>query len=295
MQLPQPKWPSKRSPYMLKIASAILLLVIGLYAIYSIYGLALFNALVPQDEGAREVAIGVHFGPGPRQVVDIYAPAAAGTYPVLVFVHGGSWASGNRQDYGFVGRAFAAHGFVTVISEYRLVPEVRYPGFVDDTAAAITWASEHAVDYSGDSTRLFVMGHSAGAYNVVQAVLSHHLEDRVKAMVTLAGPFDFLPLDTSASIAAFSQAPDLPSTQPVNLDLSQAPPLLILHGADDSTVGVYHARHLSAKYQAAGREVEVKIYPGVSHVAIMLGLSKYYRQSVPTFADALAFLRAHGG
>jgi acetyl esterase/lipase len=278
---------------MVKLLAAIVLLLLIAFVAYNHYGLAIFNAVIGKDGGSSQVAQGLHYGPHPRQVVDVYAPATPGPHPVLVFVHGGSWASGNRADYAFVGQAFAAQDYLTVLAEYRLVPEVHYPGFVADTAAAIAWASDHAVQFGGDPARLFVMGHSAGAYNVVQAVLSHHLEARVTAMVTLAGPFDFLPLDTTASINAFSQAPDLPASQPVNQDLSQAPPILMLHGGADTTVGVYHARHLAAKYKAAGRTAEVKIYPGVSHVAILLSLAKPMRGWSPAFADSLVYLQRY--
>ncbi|MFO1034740.1 MAG: alpha/beta hydrolase [Hyphomicrobiales bacterium] len=278
---------------MLKLLAAIAVLALAIFVAYDRRGLAIFNALAPQDAGGKLLAQNLHFGPHPRQTVDVYVPETAGPHPVLVFVHGGSWASGSKDDYGFVGRAFAARGYVAVLSEYRLVPEVKYPGFVDDTAAAITFASENAPSWGGDPQKLFVVGHSAGAYNAVQAVFRRKLEQKVRAMVGMSGPYDFLPLDDVASINAFSGVPDLPESQPVNQDLSQAPPLLMLHGAADTRVGVYHARHLAAKYRDAGRVVDVKIYPGVSHAGTLLSLSKPLRGTSSALDDIDGFFHKY--
>ncbi len=77
------------------------------------------------SEGARDVA----YGPNPRQRMDIYVPKGGGDgpKPVVFFIYGGSWANGDKETYSFVGDALAARGFVTVIADYRLVPEVRFP------------------------------------------------------------------------------------------------------------------------------------------------------------------------
>jgi acetyl esterase/lipase len=89
--------------------------------------LGAFNALAPRDGAGQRIAEGLAYGEGPRRRLDIYAPAAPGPRPVIIFFYGGSWNSGRRQDYAFAGAAFAARGFVTVIPDYRLVPETRFP------------------------------------------------------------------------------------------------------------------------------------------------------------------------
>jgi acetyl esterase/lipase len=107
--------------------------------------LAAFNALLPKDLGSRRAGGGLAYGANPRQMLDIYAPRAAGNgRPVIIFFYGGAWSSGNRQGYGFVGRALAAKGFVVAVPDYRLVPEVEYPGFLEDAAAAVRWVRAHA-------------------------------------------------------------------------------------------------------------------------------------------------------
>ena len=103
--------------------------------------LELFDTMAPRDHGAERIAEGVPYGSGPRQKLDIYAPPLARKAPVVVFFYGGSWNSGDRVDYGFLGTALAAQGFVTVLPDYRLVPEFRFPSFVEDGASAIAWVA----------------------------------------------------------------------------------------------------------------------------------------------------------
>lgn len=282
-----------RIDYMVKFMTAIgLLLLVGGLA-YHFAALKIFNALVPKDGATAEVVENVAYGPHARHRLDVYVPQGTGPFPVLVFVYGGSWDSGAKADYGFAGHAFAAQGYFTVIADYRLVPEVQYPGFVEDTVSVIRWASAHAATRGGDPDHLFVVGHSAGAYNAIQAVLFGGLEDKVTAMASLAGPMDFLPLDSPKSIAAFAHVSDLPATQPVNRDLVLMPPLLLLHGSDDTTVRLRNSRNLHAAMQKAGRVSVLKEYPGVNHVGIMLALAKPLRHRAASLRDVLDFFQRY--
>jgi acetyl esterase/lipase len=278
---------------MSKLLTAIgLILMIGGLA-YHFAALSIFNALVPKDAGSKLAASDIAYGPDPRQRLDIYVPEGQGPFPVIVFTYGGSWDSGSKNDYGFVGRALASRGFVVAIADYRLVPTIRYPVFVDDVAQSINWVTAHANEYGGDPERLFAMGHSAGAYNLVQAVLRNDLSAKVKAMVTLAGPFDFLPLDSPKSIAAFSGVTELNETQPINGNLATAPPILLLHGSADQTVRIRNSQSLYAAWQKAERPAEIMIYDGVSHAGIMLSLSTLRRKTAPALDDAIAFFQKY--
>jgi len=126
--------------------------------------LRVFNALVPVDRGIARVADGVAYGPDERQRLDVYRPNGAGAgLPVLIFCYGGAWDSGDRASYDCDGRAFANLGYLTIVFDYRLVPETLFPGFVEDTASTIAWASANAARYGGDGSRVFLVGHSAGA------------------------------------------------------------------------------------------------------------------------------------
>ena len=99
-----------------------------------------FNAIVPAETGAKRAVEGASYGPEARQKLDLYVPATpVRNAPVVQFIYGGSWDSGDRASYAFVGEALAARGIVTAVVDTRLVPEVRFPAFVEDSAAATVW------------------------------------------------------------------------------------------------------------------------------------------------------------
>jgi acetyl esterase/lipase len=271
------------------------LLIGGL--IYHFAALKAFNLLVPKDSGSELVAGSVPYGSAPRQRLDIYRPKQApANLPVIIFVHGGSWKDGEGKDYEFVGRAFAAQGYLTFVISYRLLPEHVYPAFVQDVANAVAWANVHAGDYGGDGKRIYLVGHSAGGYNIAMATLDqHYMHDAgadaasIKAVATIAAPLDFLPLDTPISIVTFSQVADLASTQPITFARADAPPFLMLHGTADDTVLLKNSRNMERRLKELGAQSKLIEYADVTHVGIMLALSKPMRGNAPTLADVVRF------
>jgi acetyl esterase/lipase len=256
-----------------------------------------FNALMPKDRASARVAEGLAYGEGPRRTLDVYAPraSAGGARPVIVFLYGGAWNSGHRQGYAFAGRALAAQGFVVVVPDYRLVPTVRYPDFLADCAAAVRWARTGVGRFGGDGNRIVLIGHSAGAYNAAMLALDPALlgTDRVaiRGFAGLAGPYDFLPLDDPATVAAFGRWPRLAESQPVHHAAAGAPPSLLLHGFDDDRVMPRHARALAARLEAAGARVELKYYPRLGHVGILAAVAIPFRRRAPVLADVARFAR----
>ena len=258
--------------------------------------LTAFNRFVLKDPGGRLVARDIAYGRDPRQQLDLYAPRRRDgrtRLPILVFFYGGNWASGLRQGYGFVGRALAARGFMVAIPDYRLVPEVRFPAFVEDGAAAVEWIVAHAAEQGGDPQCLVLMGHSAGAHIAAMLALdSQWLSEArraVRGLIGLAGPYDFLPLAGPVTRAAFGQAPDLAATQPVNFAAPGAPPALLLHGGGDRTVLPRNSRELARRLAAAGGDARLRIYPQLGHVSILTALALPFRYRAPVLADAAAF------
>lgn len=261
--------------------------------------LGTFDAVVPKDGGGRRAARGVAYGAGARRTLDVYVPErTGGPFPVVVFAYGGSWSSGAKEEYDFVGRAFASDGFVTVVFDYRLVPEVVFPGFVEDAAAAVAWTRREIGAYGGDPDRIVLAGHSAGAYIVAMLGLDRSFlaaagvpRRAVRGVIGLAGPYDFLPLDVSASQRAFGDAPDLAATQPVNQVTRAAPPFLLATGTDDTTVRPRNSEALADRLKSAGVPATYTRYPGLGHVDILIALSRYGRDDAPVLADAAAFAR----
>ncbi len=253
--------------------------------------------------GARQIAEGSRFG-GHGQSLDIWAPdpMPAGKLPVVIFWYGGGWAKGDRTSYAFAGRALAREGFLVVIPDYRKVPDVRFPAFLDDGAAAVAWVEKNIAQHGGDPERLAFMGHSAGAYEAVMLALDAKRltaagadPANVKAAVGLSGPYDFYPFDKPRSIAAFSQWPRPLETQPIAFARADAPPLLLVTSDGDETVRPKNANNLGAKLRELGAPVEVKNYGPLNHEEVVMALSVPFRKKGPVLADSVAFLRKHLG
>jgi len=251
---------------------------------------------------ARLAAAGVAFGEDPRLRLDVWAPRerGGGPYPVVVFFYGGGWDSGSRTDYGFVGRAFAARGFVTIVPDYRLVPNVRFPTFVEDAAKAVRWTRDHVAQFGGDASRINLSGHSAGAYIAAMLALDpHYLRDAgvdpaaIRAAALLSGPYDFYPFTEQRGRAAFGAWPRPGETQPVNFARAGAPPMLLMHGTADTVVRPGNSRRLAAALAKAGAPVELKLYPGKSHIDTIKSLSPLFRGTTSALTDSIAFFNAH--
>lgn len=220
---------------------------------------------------------------------------------MVVFFYGGGWAHGERGHYGFAAKALAARGYVVVVPDYRKVPQVRFPEFNRDGAAALRWVEDNIGGHGGDATKVAVMGHSAGAYIAVMLALnSTYLTEAgvtpgfVKAGVGLSGPYDFLPFDSKRSINAMGQWPRPEETQPIRYARANAPPLLLATGTEDNTVKPRNAILLSQRQTALGAPVSFKAYPGLGHEDVVMALSKPFRGKAPVLDDSVAFLQAHG-
>lgn len=254
------------------------------------------DALLSLGRTGRVVR-GLAYGDEPRRRLDIYAPrgGAAGR-PVLVFFYGGNWDSGDKHDYGFVGRAFAGLGYVTVLPDYTHTHEQPYPAFMADAAAALGWVRAHIAEHGGDPARIAVAGHSAGAYIAVSLALdpSWGGADSIRAAVGLAGPYDFLPFDSPVTRRTFGHVEDLPATQPVNHVHRGAPPLLLATGDADRTVYPRHSAELTARLREAGGEAELILYPGVTHTGPVKAIARPFRGHAPVLRDIAAFLKRAG-
>lgn len=252
---------------------------------------------MPKDRGSRCVGRDVPFGPHVRHRLDVYAPKSFDTpLPVVSFIHGGGWNSGDKADYEFAGRAFAAAGFVTILANYRMVPDVHYPVFVEDGALALNWVMAEAAVFGGDPTRQFLAGHSAGAYNAMMLGLAAERfggtlpEGTIKGVVGLSGPYDFYPFDVAESIAAFSNAAEPEKTQPINHVHPNAPPVYLGHGTADITCGLYNTQNLADRLRAAGVAVTERHFEGGNHGLTLLSLMTLLRWRSPALKQAIAFM-----
>ncbi|KQY89658.1 alpha/beta hydrolase [Brevundimonas sp. Root1423] len=265
--------------------------------------LGMLNNLGPRDRGVRRVGRDIAYGDHPRQKMDVHAPTEAGErpWPLLVFFYGGGWDSGERQLYAWAAQALAARGFVVATPDYRLVPQVHFPSFIEDAAAATAMAGRIAARYGADPARLGVIGHSAGAHLAMMIALDRRYmlaagaPDLIKAAAGLAGPYDFLPFDVPASINAFGRVPDPTLTQPVTFARADAPPLWLGHGTDDVVVHAEDTTILCDRMKAVGGRCEAKLYPGLNHADLIATFSPLFRRKAPVLDDVTAFLHRELG
>jgi acetyl esterase/lipase len=261
----------------------------------------LLNATVADDTYARTK--GVQYGPDPRQRFDLYQPAmAARNAPLVVFFYGGSWSSGDRADYRFVGEALASKGIVTMVADYRLSPAVRYPVFVQDSARMVRHAIKTASQYGASASRVYVMGHSAGAYNAAMVALDDRWlaaeglrPAQLAGWIGLAGPYDFLPIGDRKTQVAF-EWPNTPAdSQPLVHASKRSPPALLLAPTQDSVVSPERSTvAMARKLEASGVRVESALFDGVSHVTLVASMASVLRSRAPVLARVQAFVQSTG-
>jgi acetyl esterase/lipase len=284
---------------------------------------ALLVANVPATFGAYHRTKDVAYGDKGRQLLDVYVPrgvmdavakpagarpgekqagAATGApsagRPVVVFWHGGYWSFGDKADYKFVGAVLAEHGFVTVLPDYRLYPNARFPDFVDDGARALAWVEQHIAEFGGDPHRIVLMGHSAGAHIAALVAYDDALVRKagadprgVVAFVGLSGPYVLEP--NSERLNSIFTAPYTPSDwQPIRFVTDHSPPTLIAHGRDDQVVAVAQAEKLRDALQEKGVRVEAHFFDGKGHADTVASFSAVARGRTPALAETLAFIES---
>lgn len=223
----------------------------------------------------------VAYGDAPRQRYDVYpALDSAGQpratpAPLVIFVHGGSWESGDKRSYAWVGEALAQMGYVAVLVNYGLMPGTRFPDFVDDAARAVAQIRRTAAAYGGDTTRIVLMGHSAGAH--IAALVAYDARYLARhgttpgflhGFVGLSGPYDFV-LDTKLLRRTFAGSPQREyDAMPVHFVTGASPRTLLVMGEDDRTVNPRNTRSLAAALRRVGAPVEELWVPGTHGVSV---------------------------
>jgi acetyl esterase/lipase len=244
-----------------------------------------------------EAATDIAYAEGEQHKLDVYRPRGSAGAPVIVFFYGGKWQSGTKEMYGFLAAALTARGYVVVIPDYRLYPEVRFPDFIADGAKALRWTRDNIAAFAGDASALFVMGHSAGSYIAAMLALDRQwLADvgldagrDIAGLIGVSGPYDFLPLRDQDLIAIFG-GDNRPVTQPIFYAEGRKPPALILTGADDRTVAPGNSTRLSAKLRRGGNDVTERVYPRLGHFTVLAGFTPLVAPFLSPQRDLDAFV-----
>ncbi len=288
------KLPQKSPMFRLKA-----LIAAGVNALLSVFSpFGVINLLVPKT--GFTVRRGMAYGTDPRHRLDVYVPdGLAAPAPVLLFFYGGGWQGGKRTDYLAFGQAFTSAGLVVAVADYRLYPQVKYPGFVEDAAGAVAWLHAHVADHGGDPRRIFVSGHSAGAYNAVMlASEPKFIEakggrlDWIRGAIGVAGPYNFLPMSDPIYVDMFHGTNNTDCMPVYHVD-AKRPPMLLVTGSDDHTVGVCNTNDMTGKLKSVGSEVTRIEYRGIGHIGVILSLVPGFRRITSLRQDMIDFIRAH--
>lgn len=239
----------------------------------------------------------IAYASGVRETLDVCRPIDAVGAPVVVFFYGGGWRSGRKGFYRYVAKALARRGYVAVLPDYRIYPEVRYPKFIEDGTLAVRWVKDNIGGFGGDSARIFLMGHSAGAHIAAMlAIDTRWLQQvglsagqNIAGLIGLAGPYDFLPLRDETLKVIFGGA-EQRETQPIFHVSPGAPPALLLTGGNDRVVEPGNAIRLAARLRAAGNAATTRIYRRVGHFLIVAAMAPLLRFLLPVLRDVDAFV-----
>ena len=192
----------------------------------------------------------IPYGDNERHRLDVYAPPdiPAGSAPVLLWLYGGSWRSGDKRLFEHLGRAFVARGVVCVTINYRLTPEAQHPDHVEDAAEATAWVYQNIARFGGDRDRMVMSGHSAGGHLAALLCLDRRYlasigvpESALRGCITVSGATDVAVHAESGTFTSreqleetFGQDPgDLAAASPINYVTPDDPPFLIIMAEND--------------------------------------------------------------
>ena len=215
-----------------------------------------------------------------RQTLDVYTPTGKlASEDIIIFIYGGSWTSGEKSNYRFIAQPFAEAGFKTILPNYRLYPEVKFPEFVEDTAKAVAWV--YRKQSKKKPSKIILIGHSAGAHIAALIALNPHFLEAeglsrsiIKAWVSLAGPLAFNPLNTKSTRPIFETVRDnIKQAQPINFATKDSPPGILFHGKDDITVYEKNSIVMAKILKENGNKVVQKSFDDLGHIGLLLSIA----------------------
>lgn len=235
---------------------------------------SVLGATVPETR----LEVNVKYGTHERHALDIYTPVAEDQPPVLVFFHGGGWMMGDKKTFAGLAKRLAKAGYVVVLPNYRLHPEVVFPAFVEDGAAAVKWVQDNIAKHGGDPERIFLGGHSAGAHTAALLALDEtYLEAHglkladLTGVIGFAGPYAMPPSISGQFAKPFRGTPDK-QTMPINYvdgpDEGE-PPFLLIHGRADRLCPHFFSVMLSSAIATKGGTCKPLILDGHNHMTVV--------------------------
>lgn len=231
-----------------------------------------------------------------KQKLDIYLPKGQKDFPVLFFVHGGTWKSGDRSQYAELGKLYAKRGLGMVIISYRLTPKVQHPAHIQDVAKAFAWTCGNISKYGGKADQIFCCGHSAGGHLVsLLATDESYLKAEkrsfadIKGVISISGVYTILPAGALAN--AFGKDPEVcKKASPIYNVSGKHPPFLILYGDADFATLDWMAENMGKALEKAKCEVSTRKMDNRNHYTIMRNMLE---TEDPTRQALLDFVKKH--
>jgi acetyl esterase/lipase len=229
-----------------------------------------------------------------RHKLDVYLPKGQKDFPVVLFVHGGGWDSGNKILYLFYGEAFAKLGIGIVVCNYRLSPKVQHPAHIQDVAKAFAWTYENIGKYGGSTDKLFVCGHSAGGHLVsLLATDPQYLKAEkrspaeIKGVISISGVYQIYAKERVFQ-EAFGKDEDVcKNASPLTHVAGKHPPFLIAYGDNDIPHLDEMAKDMHAALKRTGSPSDLLLCKRRDHATIMVNfldtddtLNKAFREFV---------------
>lgn len=247
-----------------------------------------------------EVKRDLAYGDEAYQRLDAYLPGAdvKGPVPLVIFLHGGSWTDGQKGDYRFLGDRLAKNGIGLIVPDYRKYPNVVFPAFMEDAAKAVAWVHRELKTIDARLGPIHLMGHSAGAHMGGLLVsderyleAEHTSPDVIETFIGLAGPYDFTP-EEKPYTEIFGPEDNYPNSRAIRFLDGDEPPMLLLHGTNDTLVGIANQDRLAAAVKTKGGTVETRIYDGVDHIGMISAFAWLYAKGSPVVGDVIAHIKS---
>lgn len=273
-----------------------LFLLRTLYSDFRVYdfGSYALNRLTPRK--GYTVRENIAYGLKARQRLDLfYSQTPRQKRPLIVFVHGGAWSHGDKKDYRFVGEAFATEGYDVALINYHLAPEHIFPRSIDDLSVALNYLGQQQGNLNICTDNLILMGHSAGAFNVMSAMYhptAYALQCRaqIRAVIGLSGPYHFDYKDDPLCADAFDQSVPYQQVMPYYfVEPNQVKHYLFL-ASNDQVVSHSNAIDLQDKLKQTGNHSEIIRIPRTGHISIVGSLSSLFSPYFQTKNKILAAL-----
>ncbi|WP_413701083.1 alpha/beta hydrolase [Psychromonas sp. KJ10-10] len=265
----------------------------------------LFVANLPAKLSQNTIKQSIPFTEKTGQTLDIYLPANQSKdtklLPVVMFFYGGSWEDGNKEMYQFIGNTFANQGYIAVIADYRKYPDIAFPTFVEDGAKAVAWTYESIADYGGDKDKLYLAGHSAGAYIATMLTADNNYlakeglsNNIISAFAGLAGPYDFEPnTDSLKAIFKSANTNNYQGMKVSNYIEGDEPPMLLIWGEKDTTVYRRNIDLFADKIKQKKGKVETILYPEMNHTDLVKNMIWILSTDKSILNDMVTFFKRH--